>query len=200
MNHSQVITLYRPTLQSIALQMLGSLADAEDIVHDTFLKWMTIDTSQIKNTKAFLIRTVTNKCINFLQKAKRSPKSLEDSETDVPVETGCSHLHDLEQKMSHAWSLITNKLGPVERAIYVLREGFNLEYEDLQHIVDKSADNCRQMFRRAKLKISEEAPKMSLDFPSIKIPASFRSACSLGYLSDLISELKVDFPIKKNFF
>ena len=199
MDHAQVISLYRPTLQSIALRMLGSLADAEDIVHDTFLKWMTIDTSHIKNTKAFLIKSVTNNCINFLKKVKGSPGTLEEDHDLIVDDALTLTVKEDEHKISQAWSLINAKLAPVERAVYVLREGFNFEYEDLQHIVDRSSDNCRQLFKRAKDKISTEVPRISIDLPSFKIPVTFKNACNLGHISDLIADLKVDLPIKKKF-
>ncbi len=197
MDQAQVITLYRPTLQSIAVSMLGCLADAEDVVQDTFLKWMTIDNSKIQNVKAFLVRSVINNCINFIKKSKKA--LCDELSEDVLVE-GVDHLPeeiDVERKIQHAWSLINFKLAPVERAVYVLREAFNLEYEDLQHIVDKSSDNCRQLFSRAKAKINEEVPKIHLEMPSIKLPATFRNACSLGQLSDLIADFKLEIPGRK---
>ena len=200
MDHAQAIALYRPTLQSIAMRMLGSIADAEDIVHDTFLKWMTIDKSHIQNTKAFLIRSVTNNCINFLKKVKRAPQTLEEDHELIIDESVAVVNKDDEHHIRQAWSVLNAKLAPVERAVYVLREGFNFEYEDLQHIVDRSSDNCRQLFKRAKDKISQEVPRISIELPSIKIPDTFKNACNLGYISELIAELKVDLPLKRNFF
>ena len=93
---------------------------------------------------------------------------------------------------------MAKKLEPAEKAIYVLRELFNLEYEDLQDIVGKSKDNCRQIFSRAKLKLNAEMPRINLDLSlSVRLPKPFVEACNFGQLSDLISELKSDLLIKK---
>lgn len=199
-NHTQVITLYQPTLESIAFRMLGCIADAEDVVHDTFLKWMTIDTSKIQNTKAFLIRSVTNNCINFLNKGKKEiPETLLSEEFRNKVESLTADFthstFDQDSRLIEAWRVISLKLGPVEKAIYVLREAFNVEYEDLQHIVDKNTDNCRKLFSRAKVKLNEELPRINFDISnSFSVPVNLRHAFKFGQLSGLIADLKLDLP------
>ena len=70
LNQAQIIALYQPTLQSIALRMLGSISDAEDAVQDSFAKWLTIDTSKIENAKAYLVKVVTNTCLTNFSSAK----------------------------------------------------------------------------------------------------------------------------------
>lgn len=182
--------------------MLGSIADAEDLVHDTFLKWLTIDTSKIRNTKAFLVRMLTNNCLNFLQgSGKRlTENGLEDlgMEAAAVIDEQDLLSHEKEGQLAAAWRVMARKLEPAEKAIYVLRELFNLEYEDLQDIVGKSKDNCRQIFSRAKLKLNAEMPKIHLDLNlSVKLPKPFQEACNLGQLSDLIGELKSDLLEKR---
>ncbi len=201
-NEAQVIAQYQPTLYAIAYRMLGSIADAEDLVHDTFLKWLTIDTSKIRNTKAFLVRMLTNNCLNFLQgSGKRlTENGLEEVELEATVALDDQGLmtHEKEGQLAAAWRVMARKLEPPEKAIYVLREIFNLEYEDLQDIVGKSKDNCRQIFSRAKTKLNNaEMPKIHLDLSSVKLPKPFIHACHLGQLSDLINELKTDLLVKK---
>jgi len=179
--------------------MLGCIADAEDAVHDTFLKWMTIDTTKITNTKAFLIRSVTNNCLNILSRNKRSPlQALSDEDLDPQVLELSEHVFDHDNRLGEAWKMINTKLGPVEKAIYVLREAFSVEYEDLQHIVDKSAANCRKLFSRAKEKVQEDLPKIHIDLPSpAVIPHTLKNAFKFGQLSELIAELKLEFPVLK---
>ena len=180
--------------------MLGSIADAEDMVHDTFLKWMTIDTSRIQNTKAFLVRTVTNKCINFLKGHNQSRVTegllaVEEHMGDDHGETAITRF-DLDNQLAEAWKLLHRKLEPAEKVIYVLREAFNIDYEDLQHIVDKSSANCRKLFSRANAKIKGELPKIHIDLNvSIKLPASFRNASRFGDLSTLIADLTGDIQL-----
>ncbi len=176
--------------------MLGSIADAEDVVHDTFLKWMTIDASKIQNTKAFLVKSVTNNCINLLKRSKRMFSDDLTEEMVIETQDVLHHGVDLEQRLQQAWSLVSFKLAPVERAIYVLREVFNLEYEDLQHIVDKNADNCRKLFSRAKHKLAAEVPKINVEVPTLTLPSNFKRACSIGCLSEFITDLKLDFQVR----
>lgn len=201
-SEAQIIAQYQPTLYAIAYRMLGSIADAEDLVHDTFLKWLTIDTSKIRNTKAFLVRMLTNNCLNFLQGAgnRLTANGLEELPVEVEVILPEQEIliQEKEGQLAAAWRVMARQLEPAEKAIYVLRELFNLEYEDLQDIVGKSKDNCRQIFSRAKSKLNAEMPKINLDISlPMRLPKPFVQACHFGQLSDLISELKTDLLTKK---
>ena len=71
MNQAQAITLYQPLLHNIAYNLLRCKADAEDVVQDTFIKWLSIDQAKIQNTKAYLIKAVTNNCLNHISALKR---------------------------------------------------------------------------------------------------------------------------------
>ena len=194
MNKSQTIALYQPVLQQIAYKMVGSLADAEDIVQDTFLKWLTINTEKIENTKAYLIRAVTNNCLNHLETLKR--KKDECLQNIKPAELIDWYKEkeffnfDMENEIAAALDVIHKKLEPVEKGIYVLREFFNFEYEELQHIFDKKKDNCRQLFSRAKDKLSQETSKIKIDLPQTNLLESFKKACHFGSPADLIKNVK----------
>jgi len=203
MTQTQIINLYRPTLQSIALSMLGSIADAEDAVHDTFVKWLTIDKSKIENTKAYLIRTLTNKCLNILRHTSNqiSKKSIDDYQFQLEDNEKEKEIinFDVESQVSEAWKILHKKLEPIEKVVYILRGIFDIEYEDLQDVVDKNADNCRKIFSRARQKINAaEMPSLNFELPSIKMPESFKKACRVGQLSDLIHDLTSEISIKKS--
>lgn len=201
LNTSQTIILYQPILYSIAYKMVGSLEDAKDIVQDTFVKWLTVDHGKIKSTKSYLIKAVLNNSINHVKLNKNDKKEplekidlrhLQDKSNDI------SRL-DVENEVSAALVLLHKKLEPLEKAIYILREVFELEYDHLQEIFDKKKDNCRQLFCRAKEKVNRETRKIKTDFLVKKQPQflnSFNNACSLGYLSDLINELKEEIGSK----
>lgn len=191
MNQSQAITLYQPLLHAIALKMVGSMQDAEDIVQETFLKWLTIDTEKINNTKSYLIKAVTNNCINHINAIKRkkdecldtlSPSQLIDKFKETELIK-----FDLENEVSAALNVLHKKLEPLEKGIYVLREVFNFEYDELQEVFDKKKDNCRQLFFRAKEKLSAETTKLKAEF---SLPHtffdSFKKACDLGESEHLI--------------
>lgn len=197
MDQSQVISLYQPILQTIAYRMVGSLEDAEDIVQDTFMKWLTIDQEKVQNTKAYLIKTVTNNCINYLHAFNKKKKEcldvLQSSElADKYRETEFARL-DLEKEMAAALVVLHKKLEPVERGVFLLREIFNFEYEDIQDIFGKKKDNCRKLFSRAKEKLDQQDQKSKTDaLPQFQFLESFKNACTAGSLSEFIGQLMQD--------
>jgi RNA polymerase sigma factor (sigma-70 family) len=195
MNHAQTITLYQPLLQTIAYNLVRCKQDAEDIVQETFVKWLSIDHQKIENTKAYLIRAVTNNCLNHLQSLRKKKEQYFDSINVSEMitkfkETNLSHL-DLEVNLNAAFKVMQTKLEPLERAVYVLKEVFDFDYEDLQKTLDKKKDHCRQLFSRAKKKLSEETSKIHFDMPdTARLMKSFRDACSFGDEQNLVEELK----------
>lgn len=211
MNNEQAIVLYQPMLQQIAMKIVGSMADAEDIVHDTFVRWLTTDNEKIKNTKAYLIKAVTNNCLNHIDKIKRKKDELlEDwhlsSFIDQKREKDFFKF-DLENEISVALEILHKKLEPIEKSVFVLREVFNVEYEEIQQIVDRKKENCRKLFSRAKEKLSEETSKFKLDITHLSAEVkrkynhpefleSFKNASIKGNISDLIGELKRDISTK----
>jgi len=206
MNHAQAISLYQPTLQSIAYNLLRSKADAEDIVQETFLKWLTVETGKIENTKAYLIKAVTNNCLNHLASLKRKKELYIDSINVTEFihklkENNFSHL-DLEADLQHAMKVMHAKLEPLERAVFVLKEVFDFDYDTLQVALDKKKEHCRQLVCRAKKKLNEETSRIHFDLPdAASMLASFKRACDLGNAEELVEELKkgvLDAPAKKS--
>ncbi|MDF9799526.1 RNA polymerase sigma factor (sigma-70 family) [Catalinimonas alkaloidigena] len=194
MSQTQTISLYQPLLYAIALRMVGSLQDAEDIVQDTFMKWLTIDQEKIENTKAYLIRTVTNNCINHLNSFRKKKSeyfsNLKNSELLEKYRDFELPRFDLENELSEALALVHKKLEPVEKGIYLLREVFDYEYEDLQEIFGKKKENCRQLFSRAKEKLQQEnRKKSSTDTQPLQLLESFKKACNFGQLSEFVNQV-----------
>lgn len=197
MDQAKTIALYQSTLQMIAYNLVRSKADAEDIVQETFLKWLTIDTRKIQNTKAYLIQAVKNNCLNHLGSLKRKKEEYLDSINVSEFihrfkENNFSHL-DLEADLAKAFKIMQAKLEPLERAVYLLKEVFDFDYEALQVILDKKKEHCRQLVCRAKKKLSEETSRMHLDLPDpSRLIDSFRKACDRGNASEFVLDLKKD--------
>ncbi len=197
MNHAQTITLYQPLLQRIAYNIVRCKQDAEDIVQETFMKWLSVDHKTIVNTKAYLIRAVTNNCLNHLQTLRKKKEELWDSINFGEMitkfkETNLSHL-DLDVNLAAAFKVMQNKLEPLEKAVYVLKESFDFDYEELQKTLDKKKDHCRQLFSRAKKKLSEETDKIHFNMPDTSgLMKTFRDACHFGNATELVEELKKD--------
>jgi RNA polymerase sigma-70 factor (ECF subfamily) len=207
LNPSQTIALYQPTLQAIAMKFLRCKADAEDVVQETFIKWLNAEQENIRNTKAYLIQSVKNNCLNHIETLKRKKEEYFDNlhlsefldklmETHFPGK-------DLEVRIANALHLIQEKLEPLERAVYLLREVFDFDYSDLQALLDKKQEHCRQLLSRAKKKLQQEKDS----FHAVMIPRktalleSFYQACDFGNAAILINQLRTDIrnALQKNF-
>ena len=201
MERTKDIFSYQPMLQNLAMKIVGSIEDAEDIVQDTFEKWLTIDRKDIKNTKAYLIRSVSNNSIKFLTslKNKISHKtfSVDDRFELADRQQIKVFLNfDMDAQLGEAWQVLHKKLEPLEKSIYVMREIFSIEYEELQEIFDKKKEHCRQLFFRAKSKLEQDKIRFKVDFPVPRLPISFKRACELGSITEIIDDLKRDISDK----
>ena len=199
MNQEQAIILYQPMLQAIAYNIVRCKADAEDIVQETFLKWLTLGPQKIENTKAYLIKAVRNNCINHLTTLRKKKEELFGNQNFAEIigrfkETSLAHL-DFDVEMNKALKVLQTKLEPLERAVYLLKEVFDFDYEALQEVLDKKKDHCRQLLCRAKKKLEDETSKINFELPDASsLIESFRKACHLGNASELVDELKKALP------
>jgi RNA polymerase sigma factor (sigma-70 family) len=195
LDHAQTIALYQPTLQAIAMRMLRCKADAEDIVQETFIKWLNAEQEKIKNTKAYLITAVTNNCLNHLKALKRKKEEyLENFHWPEFVERirDTDFSTEFEARLSKAIAILQDKLEPLERAVYLLKEVFDIDYKAIQEILDKKQDNCRQLLCRAKKKLNDEKEHLNAIIQPKKtaLLEYFERACDDFSSSDLISYLR----------
>ena len=202
MSDERVISLYQPMLVAIAYKMVNNLMDAEDIVQDTLLKYLSSNRQQIQNVKAYLIKAVTNNCINHLKKLKQNAEELIDpilhAEWLGSFEFEFQKI-DLEAEVSQAMKVIMKKLEPSERAVYLFREVFSFDYSEIAEIVEKKKDNCRQLFCRAQSKLHQEKERFSLNIDQHKQTFnSFLESCREGSFKSLIESLTAEIPEKKD--
>jgi len=199
MTQAQAITLYQPLLHTIAYNLVRCKEDAEDIVQETFARWLSIDQKKIDNTKAYLIASVKNNCINHLNSLKKKKEEYIDSIHWSELlgkfkETNLAKL-DLDINLSAAFKVLQTKLGPLERAVYLLKEVFDFDYEEIQQTLDKKKEHCRQLFCRAQKKLNEGTSKIHFSFPDTSgLMKSFREACDFGNAAHLVKELKKHLP------
>jgi RNA polymerase sigma-70 factor (ECF subfamily) len=204
MSTDTVISLYRPMLISIAYRMVGTMADAEDIVQDTLIKWINIDKESINNTKAYLITSVKNTCITHLNSIKARKESLIESWDNLSFQVIIDKYKekeilnfDFENEMNEAYDALAKKLEPAERALFILRELFDVRYQELTEIFDKKIDNCRKIVSRAKSKLGSSEP-ISNDLglksraDNLNIINHIKLANKKGDLNSLITKLKED--------
>jgi RNA polymerase sigma factor (sigma-70 family) len=198
LNQEQTISLYQPTLHAIAMRFLRCKADAEDVVQETFMKWLNAEHEKIQNTKAYLIKAVTNNCINHLNSIKRKKEEyLENFHWPEFIEklrdTDFSRI-DFEGEVAKALHLIQEKLEPLERAVYLLKEVFDFDYKALQELLNKKQDHCRQLLCRAKKKLNDEKDELTAAIEPRKTALldAFKRACDFGHASELINHLRQD--------
>src|SRR5919109_5420302 len=146
---------YRPLMFSIAYRMLGSVTEAEDILQNAYLRYRQMEASSIASPKAFLSTVVTRLCLNYLQTAHVQRASYlgpwlpEPVLTEDDPESPTGQAERLES-ISMAFLVLLERLTPVERAVFLLREVFEYPYSDIAEIVGKDEVSCRQILSRAK--------------------------------------------------
>lgn len=188
---------YRRLLFTIAYKMLGSIGDAEDIVQDTFAYWYSHDQSHVDDPRRYLMKTVSNRCINYLKQVKRTRKAYKGTWLPEPLIDSKAekdaYKFDEEKDLSIGFLFLMEKLNPLERAVIILKESFDLPYPEIAEIFDTTRDNCRQLLSRAKSKLKKEKSKFSADKEQHDvILRKFLSACANGGMDELISLLKED--------
>jgi len=186
---------YRPLLFSIAYRMLGRVAEAEDMVQETFLRWQRQDVSQILEPRAWLTTAITRLCIDQMRSASRQREQYMGIWLPEPLidEEGPDGAADLADSLGTAFMMMLEELTPVERATFLLREAFGHDYAAIAEIVGKSEANCRQMVSRAKARLGRaEEPKPTANEEVERLVKEFLHATQTGELSDLMSLLTDD--------
>lgn len=158
------INQYRDMLFSIAYNMLGTVADAEDMVQETYASWFSTEKEHVRNLKFYLIRTISNKCLTHLKKIKREREAYIGTWLPEPL---VSHSNDNENEhkanLSLGFMYMLEKLKPIERGIIILKEAFDLKYADIAEVFGISVENCRQHLSRAKTKLAQGETKFKVD-------------------------------------
>jgi RNA polymerase sigma-70 factor (ECF subfamily) len=147
----------RPRLFGIAYRMLGSAAEAEDIVQDVWLRWQATDRSVVETPSAFLATTTTRLCINFAQSAQSRRETYVGPWLPEPVDTSSDPALGAErgEALGLAILLLLEKLSPTERAAYVLREAFDYSYRQIANTLQMEEANTRQLVTRARKHIAD---------------------------------------------
>lgn len=188
---------HRGLLFGIAYRMLGSVTDAQDVVQESYLRWQQAADETIRSPRAWLTTVVTRLCINQLQQARARretyvgpwlPEPLVDEPTGDPAAAA-----QLADSLSLAFLALLETLSPTERAVFILREGFDCEFSDIARMVEKSEANCRQILARARKRIGERRPRYEVSRPEAdKLVASFVTAVRDGDLETLIASMSDD--------
>jgi RNA polymerase sigma-70 factor, ECF subfamily len=188
---------YRSLLFSIAYRMLGSVADAEDMLQETFIRWQQAPEQEIRSPRAFLVTIISRLCINHLQSARAQREQYVGQWLPEPIVTapGSDPLENirLDESLSMAFLLMLERLTPVERAVFVLREVFEYEYPELATIIGESEANCRQILHRARQHVTAMRPRFKASQQQKSdLLEGFLQATKSGNLEGLVALLAGD--------
>ncbi|MBD2700394.1 RNA polymerase sigma factor SigJ [Spirosoma sp. BT702] len=185
-------TTFRPTLLSIAYRMTGEIMVSEDIVQDVLLSWINDTPEGVQNIKAWLARSVMNASLNHLARVKRQRETYKGTWLPEPVLAG-QHAVDARLDISYGFMLLLGKLSPLERAVFVLKESFDVTYAEITQAFDTTEANCRQLYKRAKEKLAGSKRRFSPDPQQQQaLLTAFTSASETGDINEFIRLLKND--------
>jgi len=192
---------HRSKLFGIAYRMLGSVAEAEDAVQDTYLRWQTRSTTEhIDNTEAFLVTITTRLCLDQLKSAQQKRAAYVGTWLPEPLIESASQEPDVQRELaetlSYAFMLLLEQLTHVERAVYILREAFDFKHREIADILDRSPEDIRQLSRRAKQHLKQQKARFQVDAErSEELFKTFVDATIGGELQSLIDHLADDIEL-----
>ena len=194
---------HRGLLFSIAYRMLGTVADAEDLIQETFLRWHTSGKEEIQNPRAFLVTILSRLCINHLQSAQVQREEYAGIWLPEPVVTdpgdGPFNLIRVDESLSMAFLVLLERLSPMERAIFLLKEVFEYDHREISSIVGQSEANCRQILKRAKQHVTSLRPRFKAAGPDRgALLENFVKATGTGDMTGLLNLLTDDVVLRSD--
>ncbi|MEU5823605.1 RNA polymerase sigma-70 factor [Streptomyces sp. NPDC047803] len=186
---------HRSLLFTVAYEMLGSAADAEDVLQESWLRWAGVDRSRVSDARAYLVRTVTRQSLNRLRTLARSREDYVGEWLPDPLLTSPDVAEDVElaESVSIAMLTVLETLRPTERAVFVLREVFELPYDEIAEAVGKSAATVRQIGRRAREHVAARQPRVKVSRSEQRaVVERFLLALRTGQLRELVEVMAPD--------
>ncbi|MGW5126935.1 RNA polymerase sigma-70 factor [Streptomyces sp. NPDC004069] len=158
---TEAFLAHRNLLFTVAYEILGSAADAEDVLQETWLRWVKADQGQVRDQRAYLVRITTRQALNRLRTMKRRREAYVGTWLPEPLLTAPDVAEDVElaESVSMALMLVLETLSPTERAVFVLREVFDIDYDEIAAAVDKSPAAVRQIAHRARRHVESRRPR-----------------------------------------
>ncbi|MFB6784947.1 RNA polymerase sigma-70 factor [Streptomyces sp. NPDC056352] len=186
---------HRSLLFTVAYEMLGSAADAEDVLQESWLRWADVDRAQVVDPRAYLVRIITRQALNRLRTLSRSRVEYVGEWLPEPLLKSPDVAEDVElaESVSIAMLTVLETLGPTERAVFVLREVFEVPYSEIAEAVGKSAATVRQIARRAREHVAARRPRMQVSRSEQQaVVERFLAALRTGQLQELMEVMAPD--------
>jgi RNA polymerase sigma-70 factor (ECF subfamily) len=192
---TETFLAHRNLLFTVAYEMLGSAADAEDVLQETWLRWVGVDLSDVRDQRAYLVRIATRQALGRLRTLGRRRESYVGPWLPEPLLTTPDVADDVElaDSVSMAMLLVMETLGPTERAVFVLREVFGLGYDEIAEAVEKSQAAVRQIAHRAKEHVAARRPRETVSATDTRHAIeAFQRAVETGDIQGLVDILAPD--------
>jgi RNA polymerase sigma-70 factor (ECF subfamily) len=186
---------HRGLLFTVAYEMLGSAADADDLVQETWLRWAEADQAAVRDPRAYLVRIVTRQALNRLRSVARRREQYVGEWLPEPLLTSPDVAEDVElaESVSIAMLTVLETLGPTERAVLVLHEVFDVPYDEIAAAVGKSGAAVRQIAHRAREHVAARRPRMAVSRgEQQRVVDRFLAALTAGDLQGLMDVLAPD--------
>ncbi|MEV7192536.1 RNA polymerase sigma-70 factor [Streptomyces sp. NPDC093510] len=186
---------HRSLLFTVAYEMLGSAADAEDVLQDSWLRWADVDQAQVSDPRAYLVRVVTRQALNRMRTLSRRREDYVGEWLPEPLLTSPDVAEDVElaESVSIAMLTVLETLGPTERAVFVLREVFDMPYGEIAEAVGKSAAAVRQTARRAREHVAARRPRVEVSRSEQQaVVERFLAALRTGRVQELLEVMAPD--------
>jgi RNA polymerase sigma-70 factor (TIGR02957 family) len=186
---------HRSLLFTVAYEMLGSAADAEDVLQESWLRWAGVDRAQVRDPRAYLVQIVTRQALNRLRTLSRSREDYVGEWLPEPLLTSPDVAEDVElaESVSMAMLTVLETLAPTERAVFVLREVFEVPYGEIAEAIGKSAATVRQIARRSREHVAARRPRMRVSRSEQQaVVERFLAALRTGRLQDLMEVMAPD--------
>ena len=181
----------RPKLMRVAYRMLGSVADAEDVLQEAFIRWMGADRGEVREPEAFLRRTVTRLCLDQLKSARRRRETYIGPWLPDPIVDEAE-----EEDVTLPLMLALERLSPLERAAFLLHDVFGLEFEEVAASVGRDPAACRQLAARARAHVREARPRFQVEKQrGIELAEAFFAASRSGDMKALAAMLAADVSV-----
>ncbi|MEV4062797.1 RNA polymerase sigma-70 factor [Nonomuraea dietziae] len=192
---TEAFVAHRNLLFTVAYEMLGSAVDAEDVLQETWLRWVNVDLDTVREERAYLVRIVTRQALDRLRALGRRKESYVGPWLPEPLLTAPDVAEDVElaESVSMAMLLVLETLQPIERAVFVLREVFSLNYDEIADAVDKSPAAVRQLAYRARAHVAARRPRGTASAAETRAALqAFQRAVETGELQSLLDVLAPD--------
>jgi RNA polymerase sigma-70 factor (ECF subfamily) len=192
---TEAFLAHRNLLFTVAYEMLGSAADAEDVLQETWLRWVGVDLDQVRDQRAYLLQITTRQALTRLRTLGRRREFYVGSWLPEPLLTSPDVAEDVElaDSVSMAMLLVLETLPPTERAVFVLREVFDVGYDEIADAVDKTPVTVRQIAHRARAHVAARRPRTAVSPAEARSALdAFRRAAQTGDLQPLLDILAPD--------